>query len=96
MSLSIDLLIRQDANGSNDLQVFLSAPGRQDAFVVPIPSQLLTLQQVWRQRFLKHHDPAFAWDDGAAVVRSYSEQLRQGLQQWIDNASWNPLQRLLA
>lgn len=96
MSSSIDLLIRQDANGNNDLQVFLSAPGRQDAFVVPIPSQLLTLQQVWRQRFLKHHDPAFAWDDGAAVVRSYSEQLRQGLQQWIDNASWNPLQRLLA
>ena len=96
MSLSIDLLIRQDANGSNDLQVFLSALGRQDAFVVPIPSQLLTLQQVWRQRFLKHHDPAFAWDDGAAVVRSYSEQLRQGLQQWIENASWNPLQRLLA
>jgi len=96
MRSSIDLLIRQDANGGNDLQVFLSAPGRQDAFVVAIPNQLLSLQQVWRQRFLKHHDPAFVWEEGAAVVRSYSEQLRQGLQQWIDSASWNPLQQLLA
>ncbi len=95
MGSRIDLLIRQDTNGGNGLQVFLSAPGRQDAFLVPIPNQLLTLQQVWRQRFLKHHDPAFTWDDGAAVVRSYSEQLRQGLQQWLDSTSWSPLQRLL-
>jgi CHASE2 domain-containing sensor protein len=96
MDARIDLLIRQAADSSSQLQVFLTAPGRQDAFVVPSPSQLLTLQQVWRQRFLKHHDPAFVWAEGAAVVRSYSEQLRQGLQQWIESPAWKPLQRLLA
>ncbi|QPN70011.1 CHASE2 domain-containing protein [Synechococcus sp. CBW1108] len=95
MGARIDLLIRQAVDGSGQLQVFLAAPGRQDAFVVPIPRELLTLQRVWRQRFLKHHDPAFAWPEGAAVVRSYSEQLRQGLQQWIDSSAWLPLQRLL-
>ena len=96
MGARIDLLIRQATNSSSQLQVFLTAPGRQDAFVVPAPGQLLTLQQVWRQRFLKHHDPAFVWAEGAAVVRSYSEQLRQGLQQWIESPAWKPLQRLLA
>jgi hypothetical protein len=96
MGARIDLLIRQAADGSDNLQVFLAAPGRQEAFVVPTPGQLLTLQQVWRQRFLKHHDPAFAWAEGAAVVRSYSEQLRQGLQQWIESPVWQPLRGLLA
>lgn len=96
MDARIDLLIRQATDGSNQLQVFLAAPGRQDAFVVSTPSQLLALQQVWRQRFLKHHDPAFVWAEGAAVVRSYSEQLRQGLQQWIESSCWDPLVRLLA
>lgn len=96
MGARIDLLIRQAADGRDNLQVFLAAPGRQDAFVVPTPSQLLTLQQAWRQRFLKHHDPAFAWTQGAAVVRSYSEQLRQGLQQWIESPAWQPLRGLLA
>jgi hypothetical protein len=96
MGARIDLLIRQAADGSDNLQVFLAAPGRQDAFMVATPSQLLTLQQAWRQRFLKHHDPAFVWDEGAAVVRSYSERLRQGLQQWIESPQWMPLRRLLA
>jgi hypothetical protein len=95
MVARIELLIRQAADGSDQLQVFVAAQGRQDAFVVPAPGQLLTLHQVWRQRFLKHHDPAFVWPAGAAVVRSYSEQLRQGLQRWLVSAAWNPLQRLL-
>jgi len=95
MDARIDLLIRQAGDGSDNLQVFLSSPGRQDAFVVPMPGQLMTLQQVWRQRFLKHHEPAFVWDEGAGVVRSYSEQLRQGLQRWIESPPWQPLQGLL-
>lgn len=96
MGARIDLLIRKPADDSGQLQVFLAAPGRQDAFVVQSSSQLLTLQQVWRQRFLKHHDPAFVWAEGGAVVRSYSEQLCQGLQQWIDSPAWQPLRELLA
>ena len=96
MGARIDLLIRQAPDSNGSLQVFLAAEGRQDAFVVPIPSQLLNLQLVWRQRFLRHHDPAFAWAEGAAVVRSYSEQLRQALQQWIESPGWQPLQGLLA
>ena len=96
MSARIDLLIRQAADGKGSLQVFLAAEGRQDAFVVQVPSQLLNLQLVWRQRFLKHHDPAFAWEEGAAVVRSYSEQLRQSLQKWLESSAWQPLIGLLA
>ena len=96
MSARIDLLIRQAADSNGSLQVFLAAEGRQDAFVVQVPSQLLNLQLVWRQRFLKHHDPAFAWKEGAAVVRSYSEQLRQGLQKWLESSAWQPLIGLLA
>lgn len=96
MSARIDLLIRQAADGNGSLQVFLAAEGRQDAFVVQVPSQLLNLQLVWRQRFLKHHDPAFAWGEGAAVVRSYSEQLRQSLQKWLESSAWQPLIGLLA
>ena len=91
MSARIDLLIRQAADSNGSLQVFLAAEGRQDAFVVQAPSQLLNLQLVWRQRFLKHHDPAFAWEEGAAVVRSYSEQLRLGLQKWLESSAWQPL-----
>lgn len=96
MSARIDLLIRQAADSNGSLQVFLAAEGRQDAFVVQVPSQLLNLQLVWRQRFLKHHDPAFAWEKGAAVVRSYSEQLRLGLQKWLESSAWQPLIGLLA
>ena len=96
MSASIDLLIRQASDSNGSLQVFLAAEGRQDAFVVQVPSQLLNLQLVWRQRFLKHHDPAFAWEEGAAVVRSYSEQLRQSLQKWLESSAWQPLIGLLA
>ena len=92
----IDLLIRQAPDGNPGLQVFLTGPGQQNAFVLPEPSQLIALQKVWRQRFLKHHDPAFAWAEGAAVVRSYSDQLRQAMQQWIGTPAWQPLQKLLA
>lgn len=95
MAGTIELLIRQQEDPSNGLQVFISSDGHQDAFVVPLPDQLLALQVVWRQRFLKHHDPAFDWPAGSAVVRSYSEQLRDGMQQWLDSAAWQPLQRLL-
>ena len=76
MSARIDLLIRQAADGNGSLQVFLAAEGRQDAFVVQVPSQLLNLQLVWRQRFVNHHVPAFAWGNGAAVVRHHSVQVR--------------------
>jgi hypothetical protein len=73
----------------------LSAAGRQEAFVVPRPAELEQLQQVWRTRFLRHHDPAFVWPEGAAVVRSYSEQLLQGLRQWLQRPGWHPLQQVL-
>jgi len=95
MAAPIELLLRQQAPGSGDVQVFLSAAGHHDAFLVPWPPSLLTLQRAWQQRFLRHHDPAFAWPDGAAVVRTYSEQLRRGLQQWLASPPWQPLQQLL-
>jgi len=95
MAGRIDLLIRQSAERSRSLQVFLAAPGRQEAFVVPYPDALAQLQQLWRTRFLRHHDPAFSWPEGAAVVSSYSEKLRVALEQWLQEPSWQPLQHLL-
>jgi hypothetical protein len=95
MGERIDLLIRQQADPAGLLQVFLVAAGRQEAFVVPRPAELEQLQQVWRTRFLRHHDPAFAWPEGAAVVRSYSEQLLQGLRQWLQQPAWQPLSQVL-
>ena len=61
MAARIDLLIRQSANTAESLQVFVSAPGSQNAFAVAYPARLQSLQLGWRQRFLRHHDPAFDW-----------------------------------
>ena len=96
MAAPIDLLIRQSANATGPLQVFVSAPGSQDAFSVPYPAKLQALQQGWRQRFLRHHDPAFKWTGGAAAVGSWSERLQQGLEQWLQEPQWQPLKTLLA
>ena len=95
MAARLDLLIRQQADAPELLQVFVAAGGRQEAFVLPRPHDLERLQQVWRTRFLRHHDPAFAWPEGAAVVRSYSEQLLQALQEWLQQPAWQPFQQLL-
>lgn len=95
MAARIDLLIRQQPDHAGQLQVFVSAAGRQEAFVLPVPTELVTLQQSWRQRFLRHHDPAFMWPDGAGAVKSWSERLLQGVEQWLAEPSWAPLQQLL-
>ncbi|WP_341899539.1 CHAT domain-containing protein [Synechococcus sp. UW140] len=92
---NINLVIRQEANNPEGLQVFITAPGCNNAFAVPEPNQLYELQKAWRHRFLKHHDPAFAWPAGAAVVKTYSDKLRLALQQWIESPAWQPLQQLL-
>ena len=63
---------------------------------MPYPAKLQALQQGWRQRFLRHHDPAFEWAGGAAAVGSWSERLLQGLEQWLHEPQWQPLQTLLA
>ena len=96
MAAPIDLLIRHPATADGTLLVFLSAQGSQNAFVVPYPAKLQALQQGWRQRFLRHHDPAFEWAGGAAAVGSWSERLLQGLDQWLQEPKWQPLQTLLA
>jgi len=96
MAAPIDLLIRQSATADGPLQVFVSAPGSQNALSVPYPAKLQALQQGWRQRFLRHHDPAFDWGDGAAAVGSWSERLLQGLDQWLQEPQWQPLKTLLA
>ena len=93
--VNINLVIRQGANNPSGLQVFITAPGCNNAFAVPEPNQLYELQKSWRHRFLKHHDPAFVWPQGAAVVKTYSNQLRLALQQWIESPDWQPLQQLL-
>ena len=95
MAARIDLLIRQSANTAESLQVFVSAPGSQNAFAVAYPARLQSLQLGWRPRFLRHHDPAFDWGDGAAAVGSWSERLLQGLEQWLTEPEWQPLQTLL-
>ena len=92
---NINLVIRQGANNPSGLQVFITAPGCNNAFAVPEPKQLYELQKAWGHRFLKHHDPAFVWPQGAAVVKTYSNQLRLALQQWIESPDWQPLQQLL-
>ena len=92
---NINLVIRQEAINPAELQVFISAPGCNNAFAVPEPNQLYVLQKAWRHRFLKHHDPAFVWPQGAAVVKTYSDKLRLALQQWIESPAWQPLQQLL-
>ena len=94
MGARIDLLIRQQTDQPEQLQVYVSAAGRQEAFVLPLPTDLITLQQSWRQRFLRHHDPAFLWPEGAAAVNSWSERLLQGLEQWLAEPPWLPLQKL--
>ena len=93
--VNINLVIRQGANNPSGLQVFITAPGCNNAFALPEPNQLYELQKSWRHRFLKHHDPAFVWPQGAAVVKTYSNQLRLALQQWIESPDWQPLQQLL-
>ena len=92
---NINLVIRQEAINPAELQVFITAPGCNNAFAVPEPNQLYELQKAWRHRFLKHHDPAFVWPQGAAVVKTYSDKLRLALQQWIESPAWKPLQQLL-
>ena len=92
---NINLVIRQEAINPAELQVFMSAPGCNNAFAVPEPNQLYGLQKAWRHRFLKHHDPAFVWTHSAAVVKTYSDKLRLALQQWIESPAWQPLQQLL-
>ncbi|WP_341884148.1 CHASE2 domain-containing protein [Synechococcus sp. UW140] len=92
---NINLVIRKGANNPSGLQVFITAPGCNNAFAVPEPKQLYELQKAWGHRFLKHHDPAFVWPQGAAVVKTYSNQLRLALQQWIESPDWQPLQQLL-
>ena len=92
---NINLVIRQEAINPAELQVFITAPGCNNAFAVPEPNQLYELQKAWRHRFSKHHDPAFAWPAGAAVVKTYSDKLRLALQQWIESPAWKPLQQLL-
>jgi len=92
---NINLVIRQGADNPTDFQVFISAPRYQNAFAVPEANQLYELQRAWRSRFLKHHDPAFEWPEGAAVVKTYSDKLRLALQQWIESPAWQPLQQLL-
>ena len=92
---NINLVIRQEAINPVELQVFITAPGCNNAFAVPEPNQLYVLQKAWRHRFLKHHDPAFVWPQGAAVAKTYSDKLRLALQQWIESPAWKPLQQLL-
>ena len=92
---NINLVIRKGANNPSGLQVFITAPGCNNAFAVPEPKQLYELQKAWGHRFLKHHDPAFVWPQGAAVVKTYSDKLRLALQQWIESPAWKPLQQLL-
>ena len=92
---NINLVIRQGANNPTVFQVFITAPRYQNAFAVPEEIQLYQLQLAWRTRFLKHHDPAFEWPAGAAVVKTYSDKLRLALQQWIESPAWQPLQQLL-
>ena len=92
---NINLVIRQGPDNPTVFQVFISAPGFQNAFAVPEEIQLYQLQLAWRTRFLKHHDPAFEWPAGAAVVKTYSDKLRLALQQWIESPAWQPLQQLL-
>lgn len=91
----IDLLIRQSAEVPDTLEVFLSAPSRQEAFLVKTPDALLELHSLWRQRFLRHHDPAFPWPEGAAVVTSYSERMLQGLEAWLAEPAWLALAQVL-
>ena len=91
---NINLVIRQEAINPVELQVFITAPGCNNAFAVPEPNQLYVLQKAWRHRFLKHHDPAFVWPQGAAVAKTYSDKLRLALQQWIESPAWKPLQKL--
>jgi len=92
---NINLVIRQEAINPAELQVFILATDCNNAFAIPEPNQLYVLQKAWRHRFLKHHDPAFAWPAGAAVVKTYSDKLRLALQQWIESPAWKPLQQLL-
>jgi len=95
MAALIDVLIRPAGADSQALQVFLSAPGCHQAFLAPVPDALLELQALWRQRFLRHHDPAFIWPEGGSVLATYSERLQLALSNWLTEPSWQALQDAL-
>lgn len=90
---SIDLTLDATDDGS-PIKVFVISSGGHDALFTSLPDELLQALEVWRRRFLTHHDPS-GTAIGADVVEARSSQLCQALQHWLGQPEWLPLQRLL-
>ena len=92
MNSSIELLLQSQPDGQ--LVGFLAAPGLQKSFQIDLPQQLVGKYKAWRDRYVTHHDP-----NGnvlpADVLDHYADQLLNGLEGWLQNPEWEPLQDAL-
>lgn len=91
----IDLTLEASDNDSMPIRVFLNSPISSDGFATQIPAELLQLLNVWRRRFLSHHDP-HGTSIEAGIVAERSSELCHALQAWLLQPEWLALQRLLA
>jgi hypothetical protein len=77
-----DLILEAADDTARSIRVFLISPVGTDGFTTYIPAELLQLLEVWRRRFLSHHDPISTSVD-ADVVGARGSQLCHDLQAWL-------------
>lgn len=90
----IDLTLEATSDDAMPIRVFLISPIGSDGFITHIPAELLQLLEVWRRRFLSHHDPKSS-SVNADVVEARASQLVHAMQTWLLQPEWTPLQRQL-
>lgn len=91
---AIDLQLER-AGKTGPITAYLISPSGAQAFSSELPERLGKAYQLWRDRFLAHHDPARC-EPPADVVRTYGVRLEKELTDWLQQREWDPLQRALA
>jgi len=91
---AIDLQLERTGS-SGPITAYLISPGGAQAFSSELPDRLGKAYQLWRDRFLAHHDPA-RHEPPADVVRTYGLRLDRELADWLQQREWDPLNRALA
>jgi hypothetical protein len=91
---AIDLQLERTGS-SGPITAYLISPGGAQAFSSELPDRLGKAYQLWRDRFLAHHDPA-RQEPPADVVRTYGLRLDRELADWLQQHEWDPLNRALA
>ncbi len=91
---AIDLQLER-ASSTGPITAYLISPGGPQAFSSELPERLGKAYQLWRDRFLAHHDPG-RHEPPADVVRTYGLRLEKELTDWLQQREWDPLNRALA